>query len=180
MTTQAPYGIMAEFETSQGLARAVTAAKLAGYTRLDAFSPFPLRDVADCLGVRTKALPWIAFTAGMTGAILQYVSQYWMNAVDYPLNIGGRPLHSWPAFIPSTLIVTVLWAGVATLLGLLLILRLPRLHHPVFDVPGFERASEDRFFLCILCDDPQFDQEASRRFLDDFSPVAVTEVPACE
>jgi hypothetical protein len=102
-----------------------------------------------------------------------------MNAIDYPLNVGGRPLDSWPAYIPSTLIVAILWAGLATLLGLLLILRLPRLHHPVFSVPGFERASEDRFFLCILGDDPLFEAGAAREFLQTLSPRKVREVPAC-
>lgn len=173
------YGLMAEFRTADKLAEAVRAAKKAGYTRIDAFSPFPLRDVAECLGVRTAAIPWIACIAGAIGAILQYSSQYWMNAVDYPLNVGGRPLDSWPAFLPATLIVAILWAGFATLIGLLAILRLPRLHHPVFAVAGFERASEDRFFLCIVSDDPLFERAATSTFLDSFSPEAVREVPAC-
>jgi hypothetical protein len=178
--TQRPYGIMAEFKTPEALMEAVRAAKRAGYTRLDAFSPFPLSDLAKELGVRTSAIPWIALIAGLTGAVIQYASQYWMNAIDYPLNVGGRPLHSWPAFIPASLIVAILWAGAATLIGLLLILRLPRLHHPVFAVPGFERASEDRFFLCILQDDPNFDSTAIREFLGALSPLAVREVPACD
>jgi hypothetical protein len=103
-----------------------------------------------------------------------------MTAVDYPLNVGGRPLNSWPAFIPASLIVAILWAGAATLIGLLLILRLPRLHHPVFAVPGFERASEDRFFLCIIQDDPIFDSTAVREFFGTLSPLAVQEISACE
>jgi len=177
---QRPYGLMAEFGTPEALTEAVRAAKRAGFTRLDAFSPFPLADVAKELGVRTTVIPWIALLAALVGAGLQYGSQYWMNAVDYPLNVGGRPLNSWPAFIPSTLIVAILWAGAATLLGLLLILRLPRLHHPVFEVPGFERASEDRFFLCILSDDPRFDPDAAKSFLETLSPQAVREVPACD
>lgn len=177
--TQRPYGIMAEFRTPEALTEAVRAAKRAGFTRLDAFSPFPLADLARELGGRTSAIPWIALVAALLGAGVQYGSQYWMNVVDYPLNVGGRPLHSWPAFIPSTLIVAILWGGAATLLGLLLILRLPRLHHPVFAVPGFERASEDRFFLCILGDDPLFDAPAIRSLLEAASPEAVREVPAC-
>jgi hypothetical protein len=172
------HGIMAEFSTPDALMEAVRAAKGAGYTRLDAFSPFPLSDLAKELGVRTTIIPWIALVAGLIGAALQYGSQYWMNAVDYPLNVGGRPLNSWPAFIPSTLIVAILWAGAATLIGLLLVLRLPRLHHPVFAVPGFERASEDRFFLCILSDDPLFDPAEISRFLGTLSPQRVQEVTA--
>jgi len=177
--TQRLHGIMAEFRTPEALMDAVRAAKRAGFTKLDAFSPFPLADLAEELDCRTSAIPWIALVAALFGAGIQYGSQYWMNAVDYPLNVGGRPLHSWPTFIPSTLIVAILWAGAATLLGLLLILRLPRLHHPVFSVPGFERASEDRFFLCILSGDPLFEASAARSFLEALSPEAVQEVPAC-
>ena len=177
--TQEAYGIIAEFEKPEMLMEAVRAAKRAGYTKLDAFSPFPLSEVAEELGVRTSVIPWIALVAGLIGAAIQYGSQYWMNAVDYPLNVGGRPLNSWPAFIPASLIVAILWAGAATLIGLLLILRLPRLHHPVFAVPGFERASEDRFFLCISSDDPLFEKAAARSFLATLSPQAVHEVLPC-
>ncbi|MCB5175720.1 MULTISPECIES: DUF3341 domain-containing protein [Microvirga] len=172
------YGMIAEFRKPEALAEAVKEASRAGYTRLDAFSPFPLRDVAHLLGARTSAIPWIAVVAGLAGAVVQYGSQYWMNVIDYPINVGGRPLHSWPTFIPATLIVAILWAGVATLLGLLIILRLPRLHHPIFAVHGFERASEDRFFLCILSEDPLFDEEGTRRFLETLAPQIVREVPA--
>jgi hypothetical protein len=179
MTAEGLYGLMAQFRTPEELTDAVKAARKAGYTRLDAFSPFPLREVAKCLNVRTTAIPWIACVAGLTGAIIQYGSQYWMNAIDYPLNVGGRPLNSWPAYIPSTLIVAILWAGLATLIGLLIILRLPRLHHPVFAVPDFERASEDRFFLCILSDDPLFKRDAARDFLMTLTRETVQEVPAC-
>ncbi|WP_114942930.1 DUF3341 domain-containing protein [Microvirga calopogonii] len=178
--TQRPYGIMAEFRTPEALMDAVRAARRAGFTRIDAFSPFPLPDLADELGIRTSIVPWIAFVAALAGAGLQYGSQYWMNAVDYPLNVGGRPLNSWPTFIPSTLIVAILWAGAATLLGLLMILRLPRLHHPVFSVHGFERVTNDRFFLCVLSEDPIFDSESTRDFLQGLSPQAVREVPACD
>ena len=178
--TQPLHGIMAEFGTPEALVDAVKAAKRAGFTRLDAYSPFPLSDLAEELGIRTTIVPWIAFVAALIGSGIQYGTQYWMNAVDYPLNVGGRPLDSWPAFIPSTLIVAILWAGAATLIGLLLVLRLPRLHHPVFAVHGFERASQDRFFFCILSDDPLFESEATRSFLEALSPQIVREVPACD
>ena len=177
---QQSYGVMAEFDTPEALLDAVRAAKRAGYTRLDAFGPFPLADLAKELSVCTSVIPWIASVAGLVGAAIQYGSQYWMNAVDYPLNVGGRPLHSWPAFIPASLIVAILWAGAATLIGLLLILRLPRLHHPVFAFPGFERASEDRFFVCIMQDDPSFDSATVRAFFGALSPLTVQEVPACD
>ncbi|MBA1156404.1 DUF3341 domain-containing protein [Microvirga mediterraneensis] len=175
--TRRPYGIMAEFRTPDALIDAVRATRRAGFTRIDAFSPFPLPDLADELGIRTRIIPWIAFVAALIGAGIQYGSQYWMNAVDYPLNVGGRPLDSWPTFIPSTLIVAILWAGAATLLGLLVILRLPRLHHPVFSVHGFERVTNDRFFLCVRSEDPLFDLGATRTFLEGLSPQVVREVP---
>jgi hypothetical protein len=178
--TQRLHGIMAEFGTPEALVDAVKAAKRAGFTRLDAYSPFPLSDLAEELGIRTTIVPWIAFVAALIGSGIQYGTQYWMNAVDYPLNVGGRPLDSWPAFIPSTLIVAILWAGAATLIGLLLVLRLPRLHHPVFAVHDFERASQDRFFFCILSDDPLFESGATRSFLEALSPQIVREVPACD
>jgi hypothetical protein len=171
------HGVMAEFAAPEGLVAAVAAAKHAGYTRLDAFSPYPLPKVAEGLGVRPTIIPWIAWITGFIGAAIQYGSQYWMNAVDYPLNVGGRPLHSWPTFIPSTLIVAILWAGAATLLSMIFILRLPRLHHPVFAVPGFERASEDRFFLMILSEDPLFEPDRARSLLQGLAPVAVRDVP---
>jgi hypothetical protein len=170
------HGAIAEFSDPKTLFRAVVAARRSGYTQLEAFSPFPLKKVADALGVRTTAIPWIATIAGLIGAAVQYAAQYGLNAVDYPLNVGGRPLHSWPAFIPSTLIVAILWAGAATLLALLFLLRLPRLYHPVFAVPGFERASEDRFFLLISSSDPLFETERSTAFLASLSPVLVREV----
>ncbi len=173
-------GLMAEFADHHALLRALEEAQAAGFRRIEAFSPYPLQAAAERLGVRTSAIPWIAAIAGLLGAATQYYAQYWMNAVDYPLNVGGRPLDSWPAFLPATLIVAVLWAGAATLLGLLIILRLPRLHHPVFEVPGFDRASEDRFFLCILADDPAYEPGAVRAVLDRGGPIVIREVPACD
>lgn len=178
--TRTLHGIIAEFETPEALKEAVVQAKRAGFTKLDAYGPFPLTEVADELGVRTTAIPWIALVAGLIGGSIQYASQYWMNAVDYPLNVGGRPLNSWPAFIPASVIVAILWAAAATLISLLVILRFPRLHHPVFEVPEFRRASEDRFFLCILGEDPRFEEGSARDFLKGCSPCAIREVPACE
>ena len=177
--TAALYGVIAEFEQPDALQRAVRAAKEAGYTRLDAFSPFPLRDVARELGGRPTAVPWIALVTGLLGAAIQYATQYGLNVLEYPLNVGGRPLHSWPTFIPATLIVAILWTGTATLLSMLFMLRLPRLHHPVLAVPGFERASEDRFFLLILAEDPRFRRDQACAFLAGLGAKAVREVPAC-
>ena len=178
--TAPAHGVIARFDEPEALERAVRAAKAAGYTQLDAYSPFPLRDVEQEFGMRPSALTWIAVTTGFIGAAVQYAAQYGLNVVDYPLNVGGRPLHSWPTFIPATLIVAILWTGTATLLGMLLLLRLPCLHHPVFAVPGFERASEDRFFLVILVEDPRFDRHAAIELLAAVGGQDAREVPACD
>jgi hypothetical protein len=178
MSARDLHGLIAEFETPEALARAVEAARMAGYTQLEAFSPFPLRNVAEMLGARPAAVPWIATVFGFLGAAVQYGFQYWANAIDYPLNVGGRPLHSWPAFVPATLIVAIMWAGAATLLSLLVLLRLPQLNHPVFAVPGFERASDDRFFLMISSRDPAFEPGGVSAFLQALSPATVREVSA--
>lgn len=172
------HAVLAEFPDAEALTRAVASARSAGYTGLDVYTPYPMRDLALSLGWRPRILPWLAAIGGAIGAALQYGSQYWMNAVDYPINVGGRPLHAWPTFIPATLIVAILWAGAATLIGVLIMLRLPRLNHPVFAAEGFERASQDRFFLAILAADPRFEPGAARRFLEGLGPKRVQEVPA--
>jgi hypothetical protein len=172
------YGLLAQFETPDAVDQAVRRARAAGYTRIGTYSPFPLSETHEVLGREGIPVAVIAIAAGIFGACLQYFSQYWMNVLDYPLNVGGRPLHSWPAFIPPTVIVGLLWAAAAALIGMLALCRLPRLHHPLFAVPGFERASVDRFFLCIRADDQRFDEAATREFLDALAPVTVQEVPA--
>ena len=169
-------GLMAEFDRPEALVRAAAAARQAGYTRLDAFSPFPLRDLNEALGCKALALPYIAFAAAVIGGAVQYYAQYWMNVVDYPISVGGRPLHSWPAFIPGPLIVSILWAGIATFVAMLWAMRLPQPYHPVFGAQGFERASQDRFFLWIMAEDPRFDADETRRFLTTFDPSAIREV----
>jgi Protein of unknown function (DUF3341) len=172
----AALGLVAEFRTADELSRALAAARREGYTAIEAFAPFPMRDEERAFAYRTWLIPFLATIAACIGAAIQYYSQYWMNAVDYPINVGGRPLHSWPAFIPSTVIVAILWAGAAALLGMLLILGLPRLHHPLFAVPGFRRASEDRFFLLIESRDPLFEAAEAAQFLARLEPLAVQEV----
>ena len=176
--TRRLHGIVAQFETPEAVTQAARRARAAGYTKIRTYSPFPLEETHNVLGREGLPVALIAISAGIFGACLQYFSQYWMNAIDYPLNVGGRPLFSWPAFIPPTVIVGMLWACAAALIGMLALCRLPRLHHPLFAVPGFERATLDRFFLCILADDRRFDYRATRAFLDDLAPEAVADVPA--
>ena len=173
---KALYGLLGEFPSPEELARASRAAKEAGYARIDAFSPFPLPDVAEILGYRRYWIALAALAAALFGGIVQYGAQYWMNVVDYPINVGGRPLHSWPAFIPPALTVAFLWAAAAIFAAFLLLTRLPRLHHPMFEDPAFERVTEDGFFLAIGRDDPLFDSEATGRFLIALGASEVREV----
>ena len=170
------HGIVGEFEASDQLRAAVRALRAAGYRRIDAYAPFPMADISADLGHRTAIVPVIAATAAIVGGGLTYLSEYWMNAVDYPLNVGGRPLNSWPAFIPATISVSALWLAVAAFVTMLFRCGLPRLDHPVFEVPGFERASEDRFFLCVRAEDPGYEPRDVTALLRRQGAVAVTRV----
>lgn len=178
MIAEKLYGVIAEFESVEAVGHAANRATEAGYRQVETFSPFPITRAHTALGHGGLPVAYIAIAAGIAGALAQYFAQYWMNAVDYPLNVGGRPLHSWPAFIPATVIVAILWAGAAALIGMLALCRLPRLHHPLFAVPGFERATVDRFFLCIRAEDPRFEAEATGEFLRRLNPISVQEVPS--
>jgi hypothetical protein len=145
-----PAGIVVEFASADDMVAALRAARAAGLQRLDAHGPYPVPEAAEILGTRGWPVAAIAVAAGLLGGALQYGAQWYFTVVDYPINVGGRPLHSWPVFLPATYIVAVLWAAVAALLGMLWLNGMPRLHHPVFAAPGFERAMEDRFFVSVL------------------------------
>jgi len=176
MSQRRQYGMVAEFEASDQLLAAIRAARELGYRRMEAYAPFPMADVSALLGQSTAIVPVIAATAALVGGALTFLSQYWMNAIDYPLNVGGRPLNSWPAFIPATITVSALWLAVAALVTMLVLCRLPRLEHPVFEVPGFQRASEGRFFLCVLAEDPGYEAGDVARLLLGQGAVAVASV----
>jgi hypothetical protein len=170
------YGVMAAFATPAELLRAADAARLAGYRRIDGFSPFPIEGLSEALGMRPTRLPWVVFGFGVLGAICGYGLQYYCAVVAYPLNVGGRPLHSWPAFIPVTFELTVLFAAGAAVLGMLAANGLPMPYHPVFNVPSFSFASRDRFFLCIEARDRIFDRAKALEFLQGLNPLEVSEV----
>ncbi|MBX9699272.1 MAG: DUF3341 domain-containing protein [Acetobacteraceae bacterium] len=178
MTGRGIHGVMAEFASDEALVAALRAARAAGWRHMDAFAPYPVAEAATLLGTRGNRVAWIAIGAGLAGAAVAYGMQWWLTVHDYPINVGGRPLHAWPAFLPATTIVAILWAAAASLLGMLALNRLPRLSHPVFAAPGFGRASEDRFFLLILAEDPRFGAETATRFLQGLGPLRVVEVPA--
>ena len=170
------FGLLAEFETPDALVKATEKARLAGYRKMDAYSPIPIEELSEALGLARTRLPKLVFLGGLLGGIGGYSLEYYCAVIGYPLNVGGRPLNSWPQFIPVTFETTVLGAALCCFLGMWALNRLPQPYHPVFNVPAFKRASTDRFFLCIEAADPAFTPDATRRFLEGFHPVGVFDV----
>jgi Alternative complex III, ActD subunit len=170
------YGIMAEFAQPEQLLAATRAAYQAGYRKMEAYTPYSVEGVAEALGFTKTRVPLIVLLGGIAGALTAYGMEWFSAVVDYPLNVGGRPLHSWPAFIPITFELTVLFAAIAGLIGMLWLNGLPKPYHPVFNAPEFRLASQTRFFLCIEADDRDFDLEKVRQFLRQQSPLSVVEV----
>jgi hypothetical protein len=170
------YGLMAEFDGPDDLLEAARRVYEEGYRRLDAYSPFPVPGLAEAIGFRRTRLPLLVLLGGIAGGLGGYFLQYWIAAIDYPINVGGRPLHSWPSFIPVTFELTVLVAALAAVLGMLALNGLPMPHHPVFNVPAFELATRNRFFLGIEAADPKFDGVGTKRFLESLKPRGVFEV----
>ncbi len=172
------YGLMAEFETAEQLLAATRRSWAAGYRKMDAYTPHPVEGLARELGEKQTQVPFLVLVGGLVGTAVGFLMQFWTMAVDYPLNVGGRPHNSWPVFIPVTFEVMILVASFSAFLGFLFLNGLPRPNHPVFNVPRFARASQDRFFLCIESDDPQFDEIETANFLAGTQPPGgVVEVP---
>jgi hypothetical protein len=168
---------MAEFETPEALVYAARRAREEGYRKMDAYTPFAVEEVADILRAQSTWIPLIVLGGGITGFVAGIGLQYWTMALDYPLNIGGRPLASIPAFIPISFELTILFAALAAVLGMLALNGLPMPYHPVFNVARFVRASQDRFFLLILATDPFFKYDKTRQFLSSLGAYEVTDVP---
>jgi hypothetical protein len=175
-TTPALYGLMAEFDTPGALVSAAERARLAGYRRLDAYSPIPIEELSEALELKRTRLPLLVLLGGIAGGLAGYGLEYWSSAIAYPMNIGGRPFHSWPQFIPVTFETTVLGAALTAFVGMWVLNGLPQPYHPVFNVPAFDRASRDRFFLCIEASDPRFDRAETQRFLEGLHPIGVSDV----
>jgi Alternative complex III, ActD subunit len=175
-TSQGLYGLMAEFSEAHDLLHAAEAAHAAGYRRMDAYSPLPVEGLSEALGFRATRLPLLVLVGGIVGALIGYGFQYWVSAIDYPLNVGGRPYNSWPAFIPITFEMTILAASFAAVFGMLALNGLPMPYHPVFNLPEFSLASQDRFFLCIEARDRQFDPRKTPDFLHAHGAIKVTPV----
>lgn len=171
------FGILAEFSDADGLVAAAKRVHEAGYRKIEAYSPMPVEGLADAIGFHRTRMPLVVLIGGIIGAIGGYAFQYYVSVIAYPLNIGGRPLHSWPAFIPVTFEMTILAAALSAVLGMLAMNGLPRPHHPLFAVPQFDRATRDRFFLCILRTDPLYHERTTRQLLETLGAVEVIDVP---
>jgi hypothetical protein len=170
------YGLMAEFNEPNGLVAAARRVHEAGYRKVDAFSPYPMEALTEALGFHSSRLPLLVLVGGVTGLLAGYGLQYWASVIEYPMNVGGRPFHSWVSFIPPTFETTILFAALTAVLGMLALNGLPEPYHPVFNVPTFALATKDRFFLCIEATDPKFDLDQTWSFMMSLGARVVSEV----
>jgi hypothetical protein len=171
------YGLIGEFETVDQLLNAAERVRDAGYRKMDAYAPFPVEGLSEALGLGRNLVPFLTLCGGLAGGLGGFGFEYWVNVISYPMNIAGRPLNSWPAFIPVTFELTVLGAALCAVFGMIALNGLPRPHHPVFSVHRFaEHASSDRFYISIEASDPKFHLEETARFLQSLHAQHVTEV----
>lgn len=171
------YGIMAEFDSAGAILEAAKRTNQAGYKKLEAYSPFPVEGLAEEVGFHHDEVPLVVLIGGIIGGLTGYLMQYWMMAVDYPITVDGKPPHSWPAFIVITFEMTILFAALFAVFGMLALNGFPMPYHPVFNVPRFAFASKDRFFLLVYATDQKFDLEGTRKFMESLQPLSVSEVP---
>ena len=171
------YGLTAEFGHAEALLDAVRAARDQGYRRLEAYTPFSVEGLPEALGLPPNRVPLMTLIGGLIGGVGAYFLQWYSAVIDYPINSGGRPLNSWPAFVPAVFELAVLGAALAAFGGMLVLNGLPALRHPIFDTPDFHLASRNRFFLCIRSDDPQFDAAPTEAWLKSLSPVSLYTTP---
>ena len=170
------YGLMAEFDSATELVEAARAAKEAGYIKTDGFSPFPIHEMDEALGIKRSILPVLVFFGGITGLLLAIALQVFVHYIDYPLNIGGRPYLSWISFVPPAFELTILLAGFTAVFGMLFLNGLPRPYHPVFNVPRFALATREKFFLVIESADEKYDYDETKKFLQSLDPQEVFDV----
>ena len=176
MKTRPTYGLMAEFENTDDLLNAAHRAYAEGYRQLDAYTPFPVEGLAEAIGFHKTHVPLLCLLGGLTGCFGGFFLQWWPNVIGYPLNIGGKPHNSWPSFIPITFELTVLFAGLATVFGMLALNGFPMPYHPVFNAPNFELASRNKFFLCIMAEDAKYETQRTREFLQSLHAHEVSEI----
>lgn len=174
------YGLMGEFLTPEQILNAASKAREAGYKYISAYSPFPVEGLAHAIGFPRTGVPLLTLAGGLGGGLTGFGLQYWCSAITYPLNIGGRPLNSWPAFIPVTFELTILGAATFAVIGMLALNKLPQPYHPVFNVERFSHASTDRFFLCIESRDAKFHLVETAKFLQSVQAHHVHEVSNAE
>ena len=170
------YGIMAEFDNPSDLVSAARRTFAAGYRRINGYSPYPIEELSEAIGFTKTSLPLIVFIGGLIGGLGGFFMQYWMEVIDYPLNVGGKPFNSWPAFIPITFECTVLVAAFSAVLGMLILNKLPQPYHPVFNAPNFALATRDKFFLVIEANDPKFKHGEATEFMKTLGALGVNDV----
>jgi hypothetical protein len=171
------YGLLAEFDTPGELVSAAQQARQDGWRRMDCYTPYPVEEAAEAIGFHRNTVPLITLIGGVAGLTSMFAFETWVSVWAYPLNIGGRPLFSWPAFIVPAFEWTILCAGLSAAIGMLVVNGLPALYHPLFNAPNFcDGASTDKFFLCLEARDPKFDLAEAKKYLEDFHPVSVVEV----
>jgi hypothetical protein len=170
------YGLMAEFPSADALVAAAHQVHEAGFQKVDAFTPYPIEAVSEALELPRSKVPLLVLVGGLLGGLGGYMLQYWSQVIRYPMNIGGRPVHSWPSFIVPTFECTILGAALTAVIGMILLNGLPLPYHPVFNVPRFALASRDRYFLVIEAVDPKFDPDTTRSFLAGLNASEVSEV----
>jgi hypothetical protein len=172
------YGLMAEFSGAADLLEAVHHTREVGYRKIDAFSPFAIAGMSEALNLQSISVSYFVLGGGLFGLLLGYGMQFFSAVINYPVNIGGRPLNSIPAFIPVTFEMAILVGAISGLIGMLVMNGLPMPYHPVFNVPEFKEMTRDRFFLCIEVTDPKFDLQETRRFLQSLNSLKVSDVEA--
>jgi hypothetical protein len=170
------HGVMGEFSDPQDLVDAIEKVRAEGYTKIDAYTPFPIEEVWEAIGHHKSPVPLVVLIGGIIGGLSGFFLQYWVSAIEYPLNVGGRPFNSWPAFIPVTFECTILGAVLSAVAGVFIINGLPEPYHPVFNVPRFAFASRDRYFLCIEATDPKFDRDIAHQLLQEVRATEIADV----
>ena len=170
------YGVIAEFENPSDLVAAARRVYSLGYRRINGYSPYPIEELSEAIGFTHTSLPLIVFIGGLLGGIGGFLMQYYIEVIDYPINVGGKPYNSWPAFIPITFEMTVLVAAFSAVLGMLVLNKLPQPYHPVFNLPNFALATRDRFFLAVEANDAKFDHAEVVELLKSLNAVEVNDV----